>query len=47
MTDSQLFVLSFAIIFPVSVLIFQVGQVASAIRDLKEAIRQLRFSKLP
>lgn len=46
MTDSQLLVLAVAIVFPISVLIFQLGMVAAAINRLNETLRSIRLHDL-
>jgi hypothetical protein len=42
MTDSQLLVLSVAIVFPISVLIFQIGMVVGAINRLNDTLQSAR-----
>jgi hypothetical protein len=45
MTDTQLLVLSIAIVFPISVLIFQIGVLISQIGRLIDAVRSFQHSK--
>jgi hypothetical protein len=47
MTDSQLLVLSFAVVFPVSALIFQLGMVVGAINRLNDTLQSIRSTMRP
>ena len=44
MTDSQLLVLGICIVFPISVLIFQIGFIVSALNRLNETLRSIEWT---